>query len=114
MDEGLADPTDKNESDLAAGDFLVLPHMRDQAVGIPMPFRKGFKSGRKPDQRQVAADAGCILHRAKAKLHGEIEGEAEPDRHRLAMEHLVAIAALGLKGVGKCVPKVEQRALATL
>jgi hypothetical protein len=50
--------------------FLVLPHMRDQAVGIPMPFRKGFKSGRKPDQRQVAADAAGILHRAKSKLHG--------------------------------------------
>src|SRR3954453_2246451 len=114
MDKGLADPADKNESDLAASDFLVLPHVRYQAVGIPEPFRKGFKSSWKTDQRQVAADAVCILHRTKSELHGQIEGEAEPDRHRLAMQHLVAIAALGLKGVRKCVPKIEQRALAAL
>src|SRR3954447_5921684 len=114
MDKGLADPVNENEGDLAAGDFLVLTHMLDQAVGIPKPFRKRFKSSREPDQSQVTADAVGILHWTKPKLHRQIEGEAQADRHRFAMQDLIAISAFGFQRMCKSVAEVEEGALAAL
>src|SRR5687767_4935792 len=97
MQERPADPAGEHETDSAAGDLLVLAHMLDQPVGVPDALRKSLESSRQPGHGEVPADAIGILERAEPELDGEVEGQAHAHGHRLAMQDLVAIAALGLE-----------------
>ena len=78
------------------------PLGREAAVEHP-DFR------RQPDRVQMRPHPRAF-RRAIAKPGREAEGEAEADRHRLAMQQLAAVADLGLQRMGEGMAEVEQGA----
>ena len=82
---------------------------------MPQPPGHLGKRGRQPDRREVAPEPPRVLPRAEPEPDREAEGEAQPDRHRLAMDEPGGVVAgHPLERVREGVAEVEQRPLAVL
>src|SRR3990167_2243142 len=109
-DEGIADPADEDEGELAVDDFLVLSHQRDEPVRVRQLARNVGERAGQSGAGEVLANAHRVLSRAEAEPRGKLERKRHAHGDAFAMHETIRETGRSLERMAESVAEIEQRA----
>ena len=107
--EGLPDPAGEDEAELSVDHLLVLPHQRQERVGIGQFPRYIGQIALHPHLGEVRPNAARLLLRTQPHPRRKLECERAADGHALPVQQPVGIAGRGLQRMAEGMPEVQKR-----